>query len=497
MDQILTGTDAGELILVSSDASGAPGDNYSRNPVFSPDGTKVVFQSAADSLVPGDTNGVPDIFMKELTTGEITRISVDASGQQANGASIEARFSPDGGKIVFSSAATDLVAQDTQGHFNIFVKDLSTGLVTLVSTASGGATANSDSASPSFFPDGSRILFTSYASNLSPGDTNAAEGVFIKDLNTGVTTSVSGQASHGTLPAVSPDGTKVAFLSIPLSDPNARWDIAVEDQQTGAVTIVSTDTTGGSANHNSSYPAWLDSSHILFQSWASNLVAGDTGATLPDVFVKDLTTGGLTLVSSDASGAFGDDSSYKSAGFLDGAGVAFESLSTNFVPGDTNGAVDIFVKTLATEAVTRVTADSLGAQISPNSFLGSVSPDGERVAFYTWDSQQLSAPQVYVKIIGSGDDTLHGGPGNDTIFGKGGNDLLDGAAGDARFSARRATTISWRKPATTTSRVGTATTLSTVERATTSPHTPPPATSWSWISSRRGFGRTLRERATT
>ncbi len=116
----------GAITRVSTNASGAQAANLSRNPVFSPDGTKVAFASFANNLVAGDTNGTQDIFVKDLVTGAVTRVSTSAAGAQSNNYSIDAAFSPDGTKLVFTSNAGNLVAGDTNGVPDIFIKDLAT-----------------------------------------------------------------------------------------------------------------------------------------------------------------------------------------------------------------------------------------------------------------------------------------------------------------------------------------------------------------------------------
>jgi hypothetical protein len=178
---------SGLVTLVSTDSNGVQGDNGSHTPVFSPDGTKIAFASDATNLVAGDTSGNFDIFVKDLSTGLVTRVSTDSSGVSVGGASgggdkisFPLDFSPDGTKIVFVSSASNLVADDTNSRLDIFVKDLNSGLVTRVSTDSNGVEGNEDSYSPVFSPDGTKIAFASNAANLVAGDTNGTYDIFIK-----------------------------------------------------------------------------------------------------------------------------------------------------------------------------------------------------------------------------------------------------------------------------------------------------------------------------
>ncbi|MFG1339985.1 VCBS domain-containing protein [Xanthobacter autotrophicus] len=407
-------TNSGAVTRVSTTAAGAQGNGYSYSPVFSPDGTKVAFYSSASNLVAGGTNGAYDIFVKDLATGAVTRVSADAAGAQGNSSSYSPVFSPDGTKVAFYSYASNLVAGDTNGTYDIFVKDLTTGAVTRVSTDTAGTQGNYDSVIPVFSPDGTKVAFVSVASNLVAGDTNDTPDIFVKDLTTGAVTRVStdaagAQGNGGTNDLVfSPDGTKVAFYSyadnLVAGDTNNSADTFVKDLTTGAVTRVSTDAAGAQGNSYSSSPVFSpDGTKVAFYSNASNLVAGDTnGAT--DIFVKDLTTGAITRVSTDAAGAQGNYYSYSPVFSPDGTKVAFYSYASNLVAGDTNGSADIFVKDLTTGAVTRVSTDAAGAQGNYESYDPVFSPDGTKVAFYSLASNLVAGDtngttDIFVKDI--------------------------------------------------------------------------------------------------
>ncbi len=175
----------GAITRVSVNGAGAPANGGSTSPRFSPDGSKIAFDSSATNLVAGDTNNTSDVFIKDLASGTVTRVSVDGAGAQLNGGSFFPRFSPDGSKIGFGSDATNLVAGDTNGVSDAFIKDLATGAVTRVSLDANGAQANAATPGLGFLPDGSRIAFNSSASNLVPGDTNGQSDIFIKNLTHG------------------------------------------------------------------------------------------------------------------------------------------------------------------------------------------------------------------------------------------------------------------------------------------------------------------------
>ena len=332
---------------------------------FSPDGTKILFWSDATDLVAGDTNGVSDVFIKDLTSGAITRISTDSSGAQANGYNGVAVFSADGTKIAFSSGATNLVTGDTNGHTDIFVKDLVTGTVTLVSTSTAGVQANDDSTEFAFSADGTKVAFSSAANNLVAGDANYVPDIFVKNLTTGVTALVSTDATGAQAnrvsytPVFSPDGTKIAFYgpatNLVPGDTNGDFDIFVKDLTTGAITRVSTASDGSQGNSRSQSPVFShDGTKIAFASYANNLAPGDTNGRL-DVYIKDLITGEVTSITAQAPIAhFGDDA-YGFAFSADDSQLIFNSRIDTLVPNDTQGRTDVFVVTLpATGAPTYV-----------------------------------------------------------------------------------------------------------------------------------------------
>jgi len=177
---------------------------------LSPDGRFVAFESLASNLVPGDTNGVSDIFVHDRQTGETTRVSVSTGGVQGNGPSHgEMAISADGRVVAFTSEATNLVPGDTNGIEDIFVHDRQTGVTERVSVATGGGQALwngqpniGGSENVTISADGRFVAFESFTNNLVPGDTNGVTDVFVHDRQTGETSRVSvatggGQASGG------------------------------------------------------------------------------------------------------------------------------------------------------------------------------------------------------------------------------------------------------------------------------------------------------------
>lgn len=390
----------GATRIVSTDEVGNEGNGASYGHSWSPDGTKVAFVSYGTNLVGADTNGAGDVFVKTLATGAVQRISTDASGDQANGTymgSWDPVWSPDGLQIAFRSEASNLTPGDTNNIDDLFVKTLSTGAIQRISTDASGAQANGSSGDPQWSPDGSRIAFYSYATNLVVADTNGISDVFVKTLSTGaiqrVSTDASGAQANGDLYGYwgsgsarwSPDGSRIAFLSssdsLVSGDTNKSYDVFVKTLSTGAIQRVSTDTSGAQAVGGSGSPTWSpDGTKIAFTSDSSNLVAGDTNG-LSDAFVKTLDTGAIQRISTDSSDAQADGPSETPTWSPDGSRIALVSEATNLVANDSNQVSDIFVKTLSTGLVQRMSTDSNGLQATGDSYSVDWSPDGTSIAF--------------------------------------------------------------------------------------------------------------------
>jgi len=255
------------------------------------------------ALLAGLTPGA--VLPAYAAPGDLTRVSVDSNGAQANGGSYRDRISADGRYVAFVSDATNLIPDDTNNAEDVFVKDRQTGATTRVSVASQtGAQANNGSGTPAISGDGRFVAFYSDASNLVSGDTNGIGDIFVHDRQTGVTTRVSvdssgneanGQNSDYYL-AISGDGRYVAFPSdatnLVSGDTNNVTDIFVHDCQTGQTRRVSVASDGTEANGRSYFGMDIsdDGRYVVFSSFATNLVAGDTNGTR-DIFVHDLQTG--------------------------------------------------------------------------------------------------------------------------------------------------------------------------------------------------------------
>ncbi|MEZ5293855.1 MAG: hypothetical protein R2745_22420 [Vicinamibacterales bacterium] len=318
-----------------------------------------------------------------------TRVSMGAGGE-GDAAATSVVLSADGRWAAFASWADTLVPNDTNDAQDIFVHDRTTGATTRVSVGPGGLQADLSSYGPAISADGRWVAFESLAGNLVLDDTNGETDVFVHDRLTGTTSRVSigsGGAEHGSAsfaPAISADGRWVAFHSdapFAASDTNGEADVYVHDRQTGLTARVSLGPGGAQGNAASVTPAIsADGRWVAFQSLASNLVAGDTNA-VADVFVHDRQTGATARVSVASGGGQAAGASTSPALSADGRWVAFASLAGNLVFDDTNGETDVFVHDRASGGTARVSLGAAGAQANGSSSAPALSADGRRVAF--------------------------------------------------------------------------------------------------------------------
>jgi archaellum component FlaF (FlaF/FlaG flagellin family) len=268
---------------------------------ISGDGRFVAFASAATNLVPDDTNDAVDIFVHDNSTGQTTRVSVSSRGAQANSLSVLPNISADGRFVAFESAASNLVAGDTNGTLDIFVHDRLTGQTVRASVSSSGQESNGRSDKPTISGNGRFVSFFSPASNLVAGDTNNATDVFVRDLVANRTTreSVSSSGAQGNAESgpstINHDGRFVAFTSsannlVP-GDTNGVSDIFARDRATGQTIRASIGNDGSQANapsDNFTLSLSANGRRVTYQSSASNLVAADNNGQI-DIFASSMT----------------------------------------------------------------------------------------------------------------------------------------------------------------------------------------------------------------
>ncbi|MCY2960820.1 MAG: hypothetical protein NTY35_11690 [Planctomycetota bacterium] len=288
----------GRTERVSLDAAGLEVREHCEAPAISADGRHVSFQSLASNLVAGDTNGELDVYLKDLATGAIERVSVGTGGIEGHGPSgPRSALSADGRFVAFTSAAPDLVAGDTNGDEDVFLRDRWLGKTVRVSVATDGAQADFNSALASMSADGRFVAFVTSSAQLVPGDANAAEDVFLRDVVAATTERVSlgagGIEGDGDSPtaSISADGRYVAFASWSTTFGTAglpgRAQVYLRDRRVATTAIISMSSAGVAGNDDSAFPAMsADGRRIVFVSFATNLVPLDQNG-FEDAFVHD------------------------------------------------------------------------------------------------------------------------------------------------------------------------------------------------------------------
>jgi Tol biopolymer transport system component len=241
-------------------------------------GRYVAFTASASNLVPGDTNQGPDVFVRDLAAGTTSVMSVGRDGQPANtsGGGGRPDISADGRFVAFATGSP-LVATDTNGLFDIYLRDRSRGTTTRVSVSPDRQQFLDDSFRPHLSPDGRFVVFT-MGFNLT---------AFVFDRVPGRTSLV---ADGAVAQAISGGGRFVAFTSdatdLVAGDTNGATDVFVRDRALGTVRRVSV-ASGGAQADNRSFDADLsaDGRFVSFVSEATNLVPHDTNGTT-DVFAR-------------------------------------------------------------------------------------------------------------------------------------------------------------------------------------------------------------------
>ena len=330
--------------------------------------TCVGFSSDATNLVENDTNGKTDVFLRDLPMTLTLLISQGLGGEGANGASSFTSVSGDCIKMAFHSVASNLVENDTNNVSDVFVFDRAPFTITRVSVGPGGEQANGASITPSFSADGHCVAFASAATNLLPvpgpgaPDTNGTLDIFVECdgvVTCRASVSSAGDEANGLsfLPALNGDGTIVAFKSnasnlVP-NDTNQAADVFVHNCTTGETLRASVGDEGQQGNDIAIPPSISeDGRFVAFGSFASNLIEGVNTKSYSQVYVRDLENNTTSLISTSPNGKPGNAGvpDLPPSISLDGGWVAFESLATNLVPGDTQGYLDAYIRQNVTVA---------------------------------------------------------------------------------------------------------------------------------------------------
>lgn len=379
--------------------SGDEPNRASSSPRVSATGQVVVFDSRASNLGPADPNGaVRDVFLFDQNSGRIVSLSSTTDPKGPNGASFAPVLSADEQAVAFVSRASNLVADDTNGDDDVFMRS-SSGLER-ISVGVDGAQANGDSTEPDVSRDGRFVAFTSTADNLVADDPNRRSDVFVRDRLRGTTVAVS--VSRAGVPArgassgaaISEDGRYVAFTStadrLVRGDRNKVADVFVRDLVAGKTTRVSVSSGGRQQNRAVAKPfspvsdISRDGRYVVFDSDATNLVRGDRNRST-DVFRRDRKRRTTTRVSLATTGQESDNDSFSPAMSGDGRYVTFASFAENLTPDD-SPREDVFVRDIKRRQTVMATVSSRGrpraAERVPQLLQRpSISDDGATVAF--------------------------------------------------------------------------------------------------------------------
>jgi Tol biopolymer transport system component len=382
-----------------------------------PDGRYLVIGSVASNLVPGDTNGQDDVFRRDLKTGAVIRISDGFKGAEPNNSSAGGDISADGRYVVFESEASNLVKSDDNGRADVFVRDLVKKTTTRISVGLSKTSASGGGTGPTISANGQRIAFTSWATDLVPDDTNGQSDVFVWNRASGKITrvSVGPNGIQSDLPpfpppaytgerysdsaSISQDGWSVVFRSyarnLVTDDHNGVSDIFSHNLKTHVTSRISLADGGGEAEGGNkglgSYAPSIsaDGTVLTFASVAGNLVA-DPPKHQYDWYVRNLTTGVVQQVHktvNDNAEVTGPNGATVTP---DGKYVLWSSNDPKVVAGDTNGVADIFLTTLKTGAIRRISVTTHGGQANAGSY-GGVPTAGGKEIFFTSDATNLVA----------------------------------------------------------------------------------------------------------
>lgn len=345
----------GALELVSVSSAGVQGNSMSIQGSLSADGRFVAFTSWSSNLAPEDTDGYPDVFVHDRLMRTTELVSISSIGAKGNGPSGHPCVSQDGRFVVFHSSASNLVPADTNGRLDVFLRDRETGQTERLSVSPDGPEGNHESRDPCISGDGRYVSFYSHAGNLLPGDNGLAPDVFLLDRDSGtlerITDAPGGVAGNGGSgnAYLTHNGRYVVYNSSSTNlvpgKTTELWDIFVYDRMSGTTERVSLSAAGLEGDGSSVAGSIAeDGRFVAFQSSAANLVADDTNG-FTDIFVYDRANQAIQRVSIGAEGQEGNGYSQYPMVLTGkkGPAVLFESGATNLIDSDLNGWADVFL----------------------------------------------------------------------------------------------------------------------------------------------------------
>lgn len=402
--------------------------------------------------------GMCGLAVAQPSTTSLIRTGVPLAPDVApNGDILYPPMSYDGRYIAFHSTATNLVPDDRNNVGDVFIVDREARLVKRLSLGTGGSEANGTSTYPSIAGEAGFVAFTSDASNLTPEDQNESSDVFLANVETGDLALVSRRPdgkpasgrSYNYFPSISADGRYVVFNSnapdLISTDTNETWDVFVFDRLTNQVELISRSTSGAQGNGPSMHGVISGNGRfVAFQSRATNLVADNTN-NVSQIYLHDRQSQETRLISRTPDGAPGNGRSERASISHDGLRVSFSSDASNLVPNDTNGIEDVFVYDQGQPtSLRRVSVTTGGGQIEQLVKVAMdrksvISPDGTAVAFRSGGDNLASIASanvdIYLHTIATvATERLSSGPGGAQIVGNSEHHALSYDASLAAFS---------------------------------------------------------------
>ena len=384
---------ATELISVSTTGDQGNAVSVSGRNVhsISADNRYVVFWSFASNLAENDTNNNYDVFVRDLQTNTIELVSLSSTGTQGNSWSAAGSISNEGRYVAFTSNSTNLSVDDDNSLSDVFVRDRNSGTTELISQSTAGIIGNDRSDGESISGNGRFVTFNSNSSNLVDNDANDNYDVFVHDrrLKTTelVSRSLSGAAANGPSlsPSISNNGRYITYSSgaddIVANDNNIRGDIFVYDRITKTTEMASIPEPGARVNPatQAGRSAISDDGRFVFFSTTSALTKSDNNPG-SDVFVRDRlhqTTHLISITDPNSS----SQSSFVGNISANGRHLVFLSSSTNQIANDTNSDTDIFVYDLITNTTNLVSVTAAGFSGNETSQQPSISSDGQLITY--------------------------------------------------------------------------------------------------------------------
>ncbi len=380
------------LERVSLTTGGAQADGASEAVDTSLDGRYVAFESLASNLCPVDAGGY-DVFVRDRATGTTILVSekVGAPGTAANGSSRGPRISQDGRFVTFRSSATDLVEPSTSSGFRLWQKDLVTGTIEIVSVSTSGQPVTVE-ADFDVSATGRYVAFASNNNTVVPGDTNAKDDVFVHDTWTGsvVRASLTPDGdqldAHASVPSISRNGRFLTFQSAATNllqgTVSIHPQVYVKDLVTGEIELVSVDLSGMPSS-NGARNAVISGlgRHVAFESGNSALYAWGANVQGVVIYVRDLEQGETWPASIAPNGAPPNNYCYAPAISDDGRFTAFHTTSSNLDPLTSSNRFQIFVYDALTGLATGVSKDPSNLPGTDSSTEPQISGDGRFVVF--------------------------------------------------------------------------------------------------------------------